>query len=95
MLNAEGHEQVRRLNAEPTLRRELETVTLAITKRLSPAEKADLKGGNVVRLASSLGVTHEQAASLRLVHERARALQDRSLRQSREIGRANQLNIRP
>lgn len=94
VLNAEGHEQVRRLNAEPTLRRELETVTLAITKRLSPAEKADLKGGNVVGLASSLGVSHEQAASLRLVHERARALQGRSLRQSREIARANQLDIR-
>jgi hypothetical protein len=94
VLKAEDHEQVRRLNAEPTLRRELEAVTLAITKRLSPAEKTDLKGGNVTRLSSSLGISQEQGASLRLVHERARALQDRTLRQSREIARANQLDIR-
>lgn len=94
VLKTENHEQVRRLNAEPTLRRELEAVTLAITKRLSPAEKINLKGGNVTRLSSSLGISQEQGASLRLVHERARALQDRTQRQSREIARANQLDIR-
>lgn len=94
VLMGANNEQVRRLNAEPTLRRELEAVTLAITKRLSPADKTDLKGGNVTRLSSSLGISQDQGASLRLVHERARALQDRTLRQSREISRANQLDIR-
>lgn len=94
VLKAEDHEQVRRLNAEPTLRRELEALTLAITKRLSPAEKSDLKVGNVTKLSSSLGISQEQGASLRLVHERARALQDRTQRQGREIARANQLDIR-
>lgn len=94
VLGAENTEQVRRLNVEPGLRRELEALSLAITKRFSPAEKADLKGGNVARLASSLGVSHENASSLRLFHERAGPLQDRALLQSRDIGRANQLNIR-
>jgi hypothetical protein len=36
------------------------------------------------------GVSVEQGASLRLVHERTKALQDRALRQSRERGRGNQ-----
>jgi hypothetical protein len=93
-LGEENHEHLRRLKAEPALRREVETLSLAITKRLSPAEKADLRGGDVARLALSLGVSHERASLLRLLHERAGAVQDRAMRQSRDIGRANQLEIR-
>lgn len=94
VLEAESTEQVRRLNVEPGLRRELETLSLAITKRLSPAEKADLKGGNVARMASSLGINTEQGALLRNIHERTGALQETALRQNRERVRGNQLDIR-
>lgn len=85
VLRSEGHEQTRRLNGEPTLRRELESITLAINRRLSPSDKADLKAGNVVRLGSSLGVTHEQGACLRNLHEQTRSLQERSIRQNCEL----------
>jgi hypothetical protein len=85
VLKSEGHEQVRRLNGEPTLRRELESITLAINRRLSPSDKADLKAGNVVRLGSSLGVTDEQSACLKNCHEQTRALQERSIRQNRKL----------
>ncbi|WP_349507992.1 BID domain-containing T4SS effector, partial [Agrobacterium pusense] len=44
LLRIDSRDQVRRLNSEPSLRRELETMTLAISRRLSPADKADLKG---------------------------------------------------
>ena len=94
ILRSDGHDQVRRLNSEPSLRRELETMTLAISRRLSPADKADLKEGNVARLASSLGVTRDQAASLRQVHEQTRAVQERNLRQNRDLSRGNQIGIR-
>ncbi|OCP22462.1 MULTISPECIES: zeta toxin family protein [unclassified Ensifer] len=94
VLGAENTEPARRLNAEPGLRRELESLFLAISKRLSPGEKADLKGGNVARMASSLGISQEQGVSLRDIHERASALQDRALRQNRECSRGSQLDIR-
>ena len=71
LMSGTDQDQVRRLNADPSLRRELEEITLAIAKRLSSADRADLKGGNVTRLGSSLGITPEQAASLKLVQNRA------------------------
>lgn len=94
VLKSEGHDQVRRLNSEPSLRREFEAIMLAINRRLAPTDKADLKGGNVARLASSLSVTRDQAASLRQIHEQARALQERNLRQNREIVRGSQIGLR-
>ncbi|WPE24324.1 BID domain-containing T4SS effector [Shinella zoogloeoides] len=94
VLRSDGHDQVRRLNSEPSLRRELETLTLAISRRLSPADKADLKEGNVARLASSLGATRDQAATLRQVHDQTRAVQDRNLRQNRDLSRGNQIGFR-
>jgi len=94
ILRSDDHDQVRRLNSEPSLRRELETMTLAISRRLSPADKADLKEGNVARLASSLGTTRDQAATLRQVHEQTRAVQERNLRQNRDLSRGNQIGIR-
>lgn len=94
ILKSDGHDQVRRLNSEPSLRRELETMTLAISRRLSPADKADLKEGKVARLASSLGATREQAVSLRQVHDQARALQEKAVRQNRELSRTTQLAVR-
>lgn len=94
ILRSDGQDQVRHLNSEPSLRRELETMTLAINRRLSPGDKVDLKGGNVARLASSLGATREQAASLRQVHEQARVLQEKTVRQNREVSRTSQLTMR-
>lgn len=94
ILRSDGQDQVRRLDSEPSLRRELETMTLAISRRLSPADKADLKEGNVARLASSLGVTRDQAAALRQVQEHARALQERNLSENRDLSRGNQIGIR-
>lgn len=94
VLRSDGHDQVPRLNSEPSLRRELETITLAISRRLSSADKADLKEGDVARLSSSLGVTRDQAASLRQVHEQSRALQENTIRQNREISRTSQLAMR-
>uniref|UniRef100_UPI003100D10F hypothetical protein n=1 Tax=Neorhizobium sp. EC2-8 TaxID=3129230 RepID=UPI003100D10F len=44
LMSRTGEEQVRRLNSDPALRRELEKITLAMTKRLSSADRADLKG---------------------------------------------------
>lgn len=94
VLRNDGHDQVRRLNSEPSLRRELEMMTLAISRRLSPSDEADLKIGDVARLASSLGIGRDQAASLRQVQEQSRVLQERTLRQSREIARGSQIGIR-
>lgn len=94
VLAAESKDEHRRLNVEPPLRRELETLSLAITKRLSSSEKADLKAGNVARLTSSQGISSEQAAAVRLIHKCARALRDPTLREGRELVRANQLDIR-
>lgn len=82
------------MNTEPMLRRELENVTRAISKPLSPVEKTDLKAGNVAKLSSSLGISREQGASLRLVHEPAKALRDAALRQNRDRARGSQIDIR-
>lgn len=94
VLKAEEHEQVRRLKSDPALRRELETFTLALSRRLTSSDKTDLKQGNDARIAASLGLSRDQAAALRSVHERATALQERSLRQNRDLTRTNQLTIR-
>lgn len=93
ILSGGDQDQVRRLNAEPVLRREFEKLTLAMSKRLSPTDRADLKGGNVARLGASLGITPKEAATLKLVQDRASALKDRTLRPSRQLARANQLDI--
>ena len=69
-------------------------MTLAISRRLSPADKADLKEGDVARLAFSLGATRDQAATLRQVHEQTRAVQERNLRQNRDLSRGNQIGFR-
>ncbi len=94
LLAVDAREQVRRLDGEPALRRELDALALAISKRLSPSEKVDLRQGNVDRLATSLQISREQGAALRLVHERAKTLQDRVRQQTREISRGQQQNIR-
>jgi hypothetical protein len=94
VLGAEKEEQVRRLNAAPDLRRELESLSVAISRRLSPSDKTDMKDGNAARLASSLGINPEQGAALRHVHERMRATLDRAARQNRDRARDNQLGIR-
>ncbi|WP_460233340.1 zeta toxin family protein [Agrobacterium radiobacter] len=94
LMSRADEEQVRRLNSDPALRREFEKITLAMTKRLSSADRADLKGGNVTRLGSSLGITPEQVASLKVIQDRAGALQERSLRQTRHVSNTPQLGIR-
>jgi hypothetical protein len=93
LMSGSEQEQVRRLNQDPGLRREFENLTLATSKRLSAADRADVKAANFARLGSSLGITPEQAASLKLVQDRAGVLQDRTLRPSRQLARANQLDI--
>ncbi|RJG39925.1 zeta toxin family protein [Mesorhizobium sp. DCY119] len=94
LMSGTDQEQVSRLNVDSVLRREFEKLTLAMTKRLSLADRADLKGGDLTRLASSLRITPEQAASLKLVQDRAGALQERSLRQTRHVVSTPQLGIR-
>jgi hypothetical protein len=93
VLEADGQDQVRRLNAAPTVRRELEALTLAISKRLAPAEKAALKEGNIGTIASSLHIDREQVAALTLIHERTGAARE-NVRQNRDVAWANQLAIR-
>lgn len=93
-ISRSDQDQVRRLNAEPGLRRELEKLTLAMTRRLSATDRADLKEGNVTRLGSSLGITPEQAASLKRVQDRAGALQARSVRETRQVVSTPHLGIR-
>lgn len=87
-------DQVRRLNADPAFRRELEKLTLAMTKRLSAADRTALKEENFAKVGSSLGITPEQAASLKRVQDRAGVLQGQSLRQSRQVVSTNQLGIK-
>ncbi|TIX93514.1 zeta toxin family protein [Rhizobium sp. P44RR-XXIV] len=94
LLSGTDQAQVSRLNADPVLRREFEKLTLAMTKRLSSEDRVNLKEGNLTRLASSLRITPEQAASLKHVQNRADALQDKSLRQARNIVSTPQLGIR-
>ncbi len=87
-------EQVRRLNRDPAVHREFEKITLAMTKRLSAADRSALKEENFAKLGSSLGITPEQAASLKLVQDRAGALQGQSLRQTRQVVSTHQLGIK-
>jgi hypothetical protein len=94
ILSGSDQDQVRRLNAEPVLRRELEKLALAMSKRLSSTDRADLKEGNVERLGASLGIAPQEAASLKLLQDRAIALQEWSLRQARTVVTATQLGIR-
>lgn len=94
LMSGGDEELLRRLNGDPAFRRELEKLTAAMTKRLSAADRADLKGGNITRLGSSLGITPEQATSLKFLQDRAGALQDRSLRQTRQVVSTPQLGIR-
>lgn len=94
LMSGSDQDQVRRLNADPSLRGELEKLTLAITKRLSAADRTALKDENFAKLGSSLGITPEQVASLKLVHDRAGALQGQSLRQTRHVVSTHQLGIK-
>lgn len=94
VLAVDGREQVRRLNAAPKLRGELEALSLAVSKRLAPAEKAELKGGDLARTASMIGISRNQAAALRVIYEHAGVLQDRAVRQNRELARTPQLGMR-
>ncbi|TQN59178.1 AAA family ATPase [Agrobacterium tumefaciens] len=94
LMSGSGQDQVRRLNADPSLRREFEKITLAMTKRLSAADRTGLKAENFAKLESSLGITPEQAASLKRVQDRAGVLQGQSLRQTRQVVSTNQLGIK-
>jgi hypothetical protein len=94
LMSGSDQGQVRRLNADPSLRREFEKITLAMTKRLSAADRTALKEENFVKVGSSLGITPEQAASLKRVQDRAGVLQGQSLRQTRQVVSTNQLGIK-
>ena len=89
VLGAERQEQVRRMNAEPAFKREVEGISSAIDRRRSAAEKADLRGGNIVGRGSALGMNRE-GATLRQVHERVVAV-NRALRQSRDVARTSRV----
>lgn len=94
LMSGSDQDQVRRLNADPSLRREFEKITLAMTKRLSAADRTALKAENFAKLEFSLGITPEQAASLKRVQDRAGVLQGQSLRQTRQVVSTNQLGIK-
>ena len=93
-MSGRDQDQVRRLNADPALRREFEKIMLAMTKRLSGAERTALTEENFAKLGSSLGITPEQAASLKRVQDRAGVLQGQSLRQTRQVVNTHQLGIK-
>lgn len=50
VLGVEREEQIRRLNADSALKRELHAVSAAISARLSPAETMQLRKGNFTNL---------------------------------------------
>lgn len=87
-------EQFRRLNADPAMRREFDSFSTAMTKRLSPPDKTHLKDGDIARLASSLKISLEQGVILRRVHEQARSLKDQAIRHGRVQSPMNQLSLR-
>ncbi|OWV98876.1 zeta toxin family protein [Rhizobium sp. R693] len=94
LMSGSDQDQIRRLNADPSLRREFEKLTVAMTRRLSAADRTALKEENFAKLGSSLGITPEQAASLKRVQDRAGVLQGQSLRQTRQVVSAHQLGIK-
>lgn len=94
MLIDDRQVQLQRLNGDPAMRRELETLTVAMTRRFSPSDRADLKAGNLGRLTTSLGISRERGALLKSVQEQARILQGRTVQERRDLSRGNTLEIR-
>ncbi|WP_338811530.1 zeta toxin family protein (plasmid) [Agrobacterium leguminum] len=94
VLGVEREEQIRRLNADSALKRELHAVSAAISARLSPAETMQLRKGNFTNLATALGISTENTASLRQVHGQVKTAQETVTRHNRDLSRSGQIVIR-
>jgi hypothetical protein len=87
-------EKRRRFEGNADLRRELDRLSSAIDKRLTHANKADLKNESLVKLASDLGIGVGQARSLHQTSNLIARAQDNVRRLDRDQGRLTQLQIR-
>lgn len=96
VLHAPAHEQASRLNAAPTLRRELDGITASINRRLSAPDRAALKAGDVDRLSLGLSVSRDQAQALVRVQSQTQAAHNRAQihRQHIERGRNAAISIK-
>jgi hypothetical protein len=87
-------EKRRRFEGNADLRRELDRLSSAIDKRLTHANKADLKNESLVKLASDPGIGVGQARSLHQTSNLIARAQDNVRRLDRDRGRLTQLQIR-
>ncbi|TKV70747.1 zeta toxin family protein [Rhizobium sp. AU243] len=94
VLGVEREEQIRRLNADPVLKRELDAISAATSARLSPSEIAQLRKGNFTNLAAVLGINTEIAALLQQVHRQVKTAQETVTRHNRDLFRSSEIAIR-
>lgn len=92
-LGEKSDEQFQRLNADPGLRTELDRLSVAITRRLSPADQSALKTGQIGKLAQSLGVHPEQAAALQHLQGQTIAAQRHTHAKSWHVSRSAALHL--
>lgn len=75
VLSSEGEERFRSFQSDEGLRREFERLSLAVTKRLSPADLAQLKAGDLSRVAKTHGIDEQQATKVKTTVTQVRSVQ--------------------
>lgn len=88
LLSSEGDERFRMLQGDQSLKRELDRLSLALTKRLSSADQAGLKAGGLAAIAKAHGIDERQALEVQKAYSQVRGMQQEMTARVRERSRA-------
>lgn len=93
VLSSEGEERFRSFQSDEGLRREFERLSLAVTKRLSPADLAQLKAGDLSRVAKTHGIDEQQAMKVKATVSQVRSVQQDMTARVRERARTEAVTL--
>ncbi|WP_413990698.1 zeta toxin family protein [Labrys okinawensis] len=93
VLASAGEERFRTLQSDEGLRREFERLSLAMKKRLSSSDLAQLKTGDLSKVAKSHGIDERQAMKVKTTVSQVRSLQQNMAAHARERSRTETVTL--
>ncbi|ODR88796.1 zeta toxin family protein [Sinorhizobium alkalisoli] len=93
VLSSEGGERFRSFQSDEGLRREFERLSLAVTKRLSPVDLAQLTAGDLSRFAKTHGIDEQQATKVKTTVSQVRSVQQDMTARVRERARTEAVTL--
>lgn len=93
VLSSDGEERFRSFQRDSGLSREFERLSLAVTKRLSPADLAELRAGDLGKVAKAHGIDERRAQDVKTTVSQVRRIQQDMTTRALERSRAEAVTL--